>query len=94
MRYLLGYNDASKEYKIYNLQSWKIVVTKDVIFGEYVMGMPYLKENKLLDMASEGVTTWPLEYLKDKPLASHRGKMEKETTNKDQHEANGPLVHP
>jgi hypothetical protein len=27
-----------------------------VIFGEYVMGMPYLKENKLLDMASDYMT--------------------------------------
>lgn len=37
-RIFVGYNDVSKVYRIYNPQIRKIVVTKDVIFNESLVG--------------------------------------------------------
>ncbi len=37
-RIFVGYNDVSKPYRVYNPQIWKVVVTKDVIFNESLVG--------------------------------------------------------
>jgi hypothetical protein len=43
-RIFVGYNDVSKAYQVYNPQIWKIVVTKDVIFNESLVGFNMLWE--------------------------------------------------
>jgi hypothetical protein len=40
----VGYDNASNAYKIYNLQTKKIMITKDVVFNEMTHGAPILKE--------------------------------------------------
>jgi hypothetical protein len=42
----VGYDDASKAYRICSSQLQKIVVTKDVVYDESIMGTPYLKKKK------------------------------------------------
>jgi hypothetical protein len=41
-RIFVGYDDVSKTYQVYNLQIRKIVVTKDIIFNESLMGIRML----------------------------------------------------
>ncbi len=43
-RIFVGYDDVSKAYRIYNLQIRKIIVTKDVIFDESLVGFRMLQE--------------------------------------------------
>lgn len=40
----VGYDNVSKAYIIYNLQTKKIMITKDVMFNEVTHGAPILKE--------------------------------------------------
>jgi len=43
----VGYDDASKAYRICSSQLQKLIVTKDVVYDESIMGTPYLKKKKI-----------------------------------------------
>ncbi len=65
----VGYDDhMSKAYHVYNPHTCWIVIFKNIMFNEEVMGEVALKENKLLGL--DFLTTIPitLEDVDDKPF--------------------------
>jgi hypothetical protein len=35
----IGYDEALKSYRCYNPETWKIIISRDVVFKENVMGV-------------------------------------------------------
>ncbi len=66
----VGYDDCmSKRYHVYNPHTCWIVISKDVMFNEEVVGKVALKEKKLLGLNFLTIIPIALEDGDDKPLA-------------------------
>ena len=47
---LVGYDDESKAYRCYEPQQKRILITKDMVFNETVLGLPSVASTDLLDL--------------------------------------------
>jgi hypothetical protein len=71
----VGYDDCmSKAYHVYNPHTCWIVISKDVMFNEEVVGEMALKEKKLLGLDFFATIPIALEDVDDKPLANEKSK--------------------
>ncbi len=51
-RVFTGYNDNSKAYHCYDPTTWKILVTKNVIFYKFILGFQGVKDVSLQEITT------------------------------------------
>lgn len=64
---MIGYDDMSKAYRVYNPQVKKILVVKDLVFHESIIGDFLLSEKSSVQVKDDIVIPLALESSKDKP---------------------------
>lgn len=62
------YNHAPKAYRIYNPQTKKIIITKDISFDEGIVGITSLKEKDSMRAMDNSVIPLKLEFQQDEPI--------------------------